>query len=449
MRLTNPLLPNEVGRTALLAFLLFTNTLVLEASDVIATSGFVSNVGVDQILVVWAAVMLITMLTASAYSIFVDRVQRGRFAVLLFFGTSLIHLGVYFLFTAQLPSFFTYGLLSIIIEQQWALLPMIVWALASDMFTVAAAKRVFPLLSTVVIIGKVVGNGIAAALGEWLAQASYTLLIFNSGLLLLAAVLLFLVLPRLGTLNQQRLIPDERLRDQLKEGLDFVQHVPAYRFLALIMILMGFCLNTIQYQFLVDVATTYTDPGQLQAFYGIFKLASVPVMLLVQSTVTPWLLQHTSFKTIFAWMPGSTFLALLLTCFWLSPTGGLLVTGAIVGNYLMRVVVSSIDQPARQAFQGLVPDQRRGRVSALMGGFLYQGGSVLSCLVVGGLLLGVQAGWFLGEMGRVLYTGVALICALAALVLVYYLYRSYDASMLNWRLKRRQHGKSVLDQLKF
>lgn len=302
MRLTNPLLPNEVGRTALLAFLLFTNTLVLEASDVIATSGFVSNVGVDQILVVWAAVMLITMLTASAYSIFVDRVQRGRFAVLLFFGTSLIHLGVYFLFTAQLPSFFTYGLLSIIIEQQWALLPMIVWALASDMFTVAAAKRVFPLLSTVVIIGKVVGNGIAAALGEWLAQASYTLLIFNSGLLLLAAVLLFLVLPRLGTLNQQRLIPDERLRDQLKEGLDFVQHVPAYRFLALIMILMGFCLNTIQYQFLVDVATTYTDPGQLQAFYGIFKLASVPVMLLVQSTVTPWLLQHTSFKTIFAWM---------------------------------------------------------------------------------------------------------------------------------------------------
>lgn len=442
------LLPGEFGRVGLLAFLLFTNTLVLESSEVIATSGFVSQVGVDQILVVWAMVMLVAMVTSSLYALVVDRVDRIWLGVALFFGASLVYLGLYALFVASVPSFLAYGLLAIFTEQQWTLLPLLVWALANDLFSVAAAKRLFPLLSASVIIGGVVGNALAAALGQWLGEATHLLLVLNGGLLLLGAAALAVIRPRL-TLTPLSAEAGDHLRDMVKEGFEFVREVPAYRFLALIMILMGFALNTIQYQFLVDLAAHYTGPGQLQTFYGLFKIASVPVLLVIQAFLTPWLLNQPGFKGIFAVMPGSMFLALLLMLFWIAPVGGLMLTGAIIGNYLIRLVLTGIDQPARQAFQGLIPDQRRGRVSTFMEGYLYPAGSILSCLVTGGVVLLMQQGWLAPMVGRSLYLGVATISALVALILARQLYLSYDQSMLNWRLKRRQHRRSVLDQLEF
>ncbi|MBP1466967.1 hypothetical protein EYB53_014735 [Candidatus Chloroploca sp. M-50] len=442
------LLPGEFGRVGLLAFLLFTNTLVLESSEVIATSGFVSQVGVDQILVVWAMVMLVAMVTSSLYALVVDRVDRIWLGVALFFGASLVYLGLYALFVADVPSFLAYGLLAIFTEQQWTLLPLLVWALANDLFSVAAAKRLFPLLSASVIIGGVVGNALAAALGQWLGEATHLLLLLNGGLLLLGAAALAVIRPRL-TLTPPSAEAGDHVRDMVKEGFEFVREVPAYRFLALIMILMGFALNTIQYQFLVDLAAHYTGPGQLQTFYGLFKIASVPVLLVIQAFLTPWLLKQPGFKGIFAVMPGSMFLALLLMLFWIAPVGGLMLTGAIIGNYLIRLVLTGIDQPARQAFQGLIPDQRRGRVSTFMEGYLYPAGSILSCLVTGGVVLLMQQGWLAPLVGRSLYLGVATISALVALILARQLYLSYDQSMLNWRLKRRQHRRSVLDQLEF
>ena len=40
------------------------------------------------------------------------------------------------------------------------------------------------------------------------------------------------------------------------------------------------------------------------------------------------------------------------------------IVGITLGNLLTRVVLLGVDEPARHAFQGLVPDERRGRVSA-------------------------------------------------------------------------------------
>ncbi len=448
MRFKLPLRSGEAGRVALLAFLLFTNTLVLESNEVIATSGFVRSVGVEGILFVWGLVMAITMLTSSAYSLFIDHMDRAHLGAILFLLGSLIYLGFYGLLRVGISDFIVYGLLAIVTEQQWTVLPLVIWALANDMFTTAPAKRIFPLLATVVIIGGVAGNALAAALGQQLGDQNDALLLFNGILLVLGAALLFFALPKIGGLNQQAK-PTERLRDMLKEGLDFVQNVPAFRFLALIMILMGFCLNTLQYQFLVDLAATFTDPGQLQTFYAVFKLASVPVLVLVQSLVTPRLLSWIGFKAAFAILPATMFLSMLLTLFWISPLGALMMTGAIFGNYLIRIVLNGIDQPARQAFQSMVPDQRRGRVSALMEGFLYQGGSLLSCLTVGGLLIIGSLGWLPAPIVRLLASGLAVLAALLALLLARKLFRRYDESLLNWRLRRRQQGRSVLDQLKF
>ena len=42
-----------------------------------------------------------------------------------------------------------------------------------------------------------------------------------------------------------------------------------------------------------------------------------------------------------------------------------------------------VDIPARKAFEGLVPDERRGRVSAFLDGMLYSLGAVLGAMLLG------------------------------------------------------------------
>lgn len=446
MKFLPRILPGEPGRVLLLSFLLCINALVLESTEVVATSGFVSNVGVPQILAVWTTVMLIAMLASSGYVLVVDRVNRAGLGIGLFLIFSLIYTGFYLMFIVGAPDFLTYGLLAVITEQQWTLLPLLIWALANDTFTVSEAKRLFPLLSAMAFLGGVVGNALAAAIGQTLGSESYRLLLINAVLVLFGAGALLFSRSRLTT-PPQHVSTHLPLHVVIREGIEFVRDVPAYRFLSIAMILMGLCLNTIEFQFLYDVATHYTDPGRLQTFYAIYKIASVPVLLLLQAWGAAWLLNHIGFKHIFALLPGGTFLALLLTMIWINPIG--IFTGAIVGSYVVRQMLAGIDQPARRAFQGLVPDQRRGRVSALMEGFLYPLGSVLSCAFIGSVLFGVSQGWLAPATGRLVYIGGALVCAAAALVAIQRFHTSYDKSMLSWRLKRRQHGRSILDQLEF
>jgi MFS family permease len=442
-------LPTERMRVGVLAFLLFVNSFVLESNEVVATSGFVSNVGVSQILLVWAAVMFLALVGSSTYSLFTDRVERRRLGIILFCSFSLIYIGFYVMFLLHAPDFIAYSLLAILNEQQWTLFPLLIWSLANDMFSIPESKRLFPLLAAMVVIGSICGNAIAAAIGQTLGGKSYGLLLFNAFLMLVCAAALLVARARIRG-RKPKTAATRGFLNNLREGLSFVRDVPAYRFLSIAMILVGFCLNTIEYQFLVDVSTSYSDPGHLQTFYGIFKVMSVPALLFLQGFAVSWFIKRVGMKYTFAFMPGITLLAVLLTIFWISPVGGVVIlTGAIVGDYLMRVTLSGIDEPSRKIFEGYVPEQRRGRVSALMDGVLYPLGSVISCALVGLVVFAVSQTWIDASSGRMLYIGMALVAALAALWAIRSFFMCYEKSMLNWRLSRRKKSTNVLDKLDF
>jgi len=52
MTLLNRIMPDERGRFLLLAVLFFLNSMILESNEVVATSGFISSIGVSQIVLV-------------------------------------------------------------------------------------------------------------------------------------------------------------------------------------------------------------------------------------------------------------------------------------------------------------------------------------------------------------------------------------------------------------
>ncbi len=446
-----PIKRNEVGRFTLLAALFFINTLVLESNEVVATSGFVREAGVSRLLIVWTVVMASVLLSSSAYSLVVDRIDRERFSIVLFFILGLLYLGFYFLFSTNVPQQISFGLLAVLTEQHWITMPLLLYAVANDIFDVTEAKRIFPVLTIPTILGSITGNSVAAAIGQFFGDATYQLLLVNSMLILIGGLILILTLPNLELYEHSKSNNADRLRDIWQEGVGFIRDVPSFRYLTIAMLLLGICLNTIEFRFLADVAMLANEPGQLATFYGVFKIVTaVGLLILAQSGLVSTLLNKLGFKNIFMVLPGSMTLGLMLSLVWIFPLSGtILITGSIMAAFTTRLTLTGVDEPSRRAFQGLVPDQRRGRVSAFMDGYLYPLGSILGCAVLGVIEILAFLDVITRPTSRWVSLIIALVCAVSALWAIFKYRENYDKSMLNWRLKRRSRGRSILNELEF
>jgi MFS family permease len=123
------------------------------------------------------------------------------------------------------------------------------------------------------------------------------------------------------------------------------------------------------------------------------------------------------------------------------------VVSAIGGMVLPKVAQFTAYDSARRSFQALVPEERRGRVSMLVESYLFAFGVILASLIILGALF--LSRW-IGEMATsYIYRWLAVVSAIWALWAIVKMRQVYDKSMLDWRLKRRQRGSSVLDKLEF
>lgn len=418
----------------IVAFLLI-NSLVLESNEVIATSGFVSHVGVQHIVWVWALDMVVVMVTAALYSLIVDRVNRVALTMRLFMLFSFFYLAIYLLFQVETLTWLVYPLLTILNDQQWSLFGLLIWALASDIFSTAQSKRLFPLLAMAVIVGSIVGNSAVAAVSQFLQGRGDQLLLLNA-LLLTGLALTLAILQWRGKfeISVRPAGNDERLMDILREGFAFVQDVPLFRYLALAMIPLGLAYNTIEYHLLYTLSTM--DAATLQTTYGMFKSVTAFSLLLIQALVTTRVINHFGLRRVFSFLPLVLLIGLGSTL--------ILPAFAILGvNYLARVTLQGIDEPARQTLKNLVPDERRGRVSAFLNGYLYPVGSVLGCIIIGLIMQLVSRGFISAHVGQLSYILLSIFGLFFALWAVFQLYQHYDASLLNWRLDRRKRRRSV------
>lgn len=442
--LDNRVRVHERTRFGLLAILLLFNSLVLESNEVLATGGFANQVGAEFLPGLWAADMLIVMLTSALYSLKIDRSNRNKLTIWVLAGLGIAYLTLYIGFMLQLPNWLTYSIFAILTDQQWLLVPLLVWTLTNDAFSTSAAKRLIPLLGLVVLLGQFLGNSMTAAATAFMAGSelgSINLLLVNASVLVLLSVM-FGLSTRIIQINARRAAEEVTVLENLREGIEFVSTIPAYRFLGIAMILMGFALNIVEFHFIWRVTDTYTSLADLQFFYGMFKSVAIVLLAIIQIWIVTKLLQNLGFERIFSCMP------IAITCGLAFALLGPGIFSIALGNLLTRVTLLGIDEPARHAFQGLVPDERRGRVSAVMDGYLYPTGAILSCGMLLGILGLVKVNYFTLVTAQTIYLVVGLLCALLALFAIVNMYISYDKSMLNWRLQRKRRS-SQLDNLTF
>jgi AAA family ATP:ADP antiporter len=425
--------PGEARTVVVLGLLLLSNSLALEIAEVVSVSGFLSQVEVPHILIVWFVDMLLIILTAGLQSLIVDRFKRVDLMCWMSFAIGMVYFVLQALFLVGVPGWFNYSFLFLLADQQWLFFPLIFWILANDMFGVAEAKRLFPLIAAFGFIGQILGLGIAAAAPTVLSGMgleSHNLLLLNGILYMVTFVLAMAALR--GADVRETVRKHETLRETLSEGWGFVREVPSFRYLMLIMVAVSLVITILDFHFLRLSDTSYGQgPVGFQTFYSLYRLGLTLLSIIVQSFLTSRIFNKVGLKNAFFFLPASI---LVSAGVMLGLPGLITATGGIA---LSRLTQETIDESARKAFQALVPEERRGRVSMFMDSYMFAIGTIIGCLITGTIVFVV--GHFVDTATEsFIYLTVASLVSLFAIWAVFRLRAVYDSSLFNWRLKRRQ-----------
>lgn len=431
----------ELGIVVVLGLLLLCNSVALEVADVVAISGFLSEVGLPQLLLVWIADMLLILLTTGLQSLVVDRFDRIGLIRGMIFAFIFVYTLLRLLFAFGSPAWFNYSFLYVLSDQQWLFFPLVFWILANDIFDMAQAKRLFPLIAAFGFVGQIIGLGLSAAAPQVLGSQGVSSIELISVIVLLYLVALGITSFGLRGVNiRETTHQSETVGETLAEGWKFIREVKSFRYLTLSMMVVGLALTIIEFHFLSVSDATFTAAGNFQTFYSLYRLGFTVLAIIFQSLVTSRIINRIDLKNTFLILPG----ALLASAVSMLVVPGIVLAAS--GRGLSRLVYSTVDESARKAFQALVPEERRGRVSIFMESYLPAAGTILGSFILGIIvLIGIPTDTYYPE----LYLGIAAGGAVLAVWLVIQMRKFYDSSLWNWRLKRRQRRADVLDKLDF
>lgn len=430
--------PGETGLVLALGLVLFINDATMGIAKVVSVSGFLSKYSDFYLLPVWAVDMALLILATGLQSLIIDRFKRLK----LLSGVIIILAAVYGLLSISflLQSFpiqISYTLLYLLTDQQWLMVPLIFWILANDTFDPGQGRRLFPLIGTFAFVGTIVGLFVAQ-LDTVIGFGPVRLLVVNSAAFLLALAVIQIALRK----RPIRQTPQEKITiaDALSGGWLFIRDVPAFRYLSVSMLAVGITLTILLYDSLSD-ASIELGTG-FQSFYAIYSLLIAIASILVQF-LSGKIIEKLGLKDSFIILPLTMLLGSIVNFF----VPGYVSSAAAQG--FSRVALQTVDQSSRKAFQALVPEEKRGRVSIFIDSYLPSLGTILGSLITYGIIVvGISRGVSRDVLAPY-YLGLAAVAGLIA-VIAFFLMRSvYDQSMLNWQLKRRSRGSSVLDQLDF
>jgi len=429
--------PGELGLVSVLGAILFVNYAAMGITKVVSVSGFLSQVKDQYILLVWAVDMALLILATGLQSLIVDRFDRVKLmvAVLLVFTGLYALLPLSFLFEL-FPKSIAYTLIYLLNDQQWRFFPVVFWILVNDIFDPTAGRRLLPVISNFAFVGTIVGLGVAA-LDARLGFGTVNLLYLN-------AIIFFagFLAARFG-LRKIRIVSatktDASMKKTFTEGWEFIRTIPAFAYQAVGMLVAGAVMTILLYDALSDA---HLDLGKgFQSFYATYNLLIAVASIVVQS-LSRVVIEKLTLRNSFLVQPFVMLASTVLNFF----VPGYM--GSAVGQGVARATYDTLDLANRKATQALVPNEKRGRVSMFIDSYLPSLGTILGSLITFGIIAaGLGLGWTRDLYGLI-YLGLGILLAIVAIWAAFRVRKTYEASLLNWQLKRRTRGSSgVLDNL--
>lgn len=255
----------------------------------------------------------------------------------------------------------------------------VVWTISGEVCDARQAKRLFPLFTSMGILGSVLGN----LLTGFMANVAGT-----ENLIVLYAVLLAVGFFLTREITRLYFRPETvgkkyRLIDDMRSGFDFVHGSQLFRLVAVSSILYSILFFTVDFPFSEIMAVQFRgDEASLAGFKGVFTSITTAVTFLVSLFVANRLYTRLGIINSILTMPVTYAVGFII--FFASFS----FSGAVFVRFSQLVFLGGIMGTAWNALFNVVPPERRGQVLAFNNGVPAQLGVFLSGVLI---LLSKQA----------------------------------------------------------
>ncbi len=387
--------PEEMRMVALVAGLF----LVVQAGqgfgDIAAFALFVSR-NADRLPTLYAPLGLIVFLVSLGYTASLGRFQNATvvrwflsgFAVLL-----AVEWVVIVVVGVEITQIFW-----LTVNGMGIVLGTLLWTVAGEVCEARQAKRIFPLFTSIGILGSVLGNSLTGVLAKWLGTSN---LILVYAALLGGSFLLLREITRAYFKPEPELLVEYDFVRDLRTGFDFVRKSGLFRLVAFSSILYSILFFTVDFPFSQFVSQNFSeDVVKVANFKGLFTSGMTLVTFFVALIVANRLYTRLGIVNSILIMPAVYVVGFVVFFIFFR------FEVAASFRFIQQVILGGVMGTAWNALFNVVPIDRRGQVLAFMNGVPAQIGVILS-----GLLL-VAGTRIFSSSQQILVMGVlvALVC---------------------------------------
>ncbi|MGA8181347.1 MAG: Npt1/Npt2 family nucleotide transporter [Desulfobacterales bacterium] len=336
-----------------------------------AETAFLKRYGVEYLPIVYMLNSIALFIIMGALTGIMVRVPGARILSYLFVFCGVSVAGIRFLIPFNID--LIYPVLFMLKAQYEALLGLLFWNLANDLFNTRQSKRLFSLITAGGVIGSIIGSFGTPFLAK--AITLDNLLLCYLAITLVGAMLV----KRMGKEYPTLLFSDKKnkksktrrnLFGEFKKILPLMKESSLIKILILLTFLPNIIIPILNYQFNYAVNAQFATESGLIQFFGYFRgflnIGSLIILLFVGRIYGRWglpvaLMFHPA-NYVFA------FLAFLLRFD---------IFAAIYARVSTMILRTTINNPARNILMGLIPDSLRSVLRPFLRGTVVRVGLLL------------------------------------------------------------------------
>ncbi len=365
--------PDEVRMVTLVAALFLCIQAGQGFGENAAFALFLSRIDVDVLPYMYMGLGGVVFLASVAYSASLTRFQNASVVVNLLAGSFLLF-AMEWVAIVLFGSSLSYPALWLTTYGMSVVLGTMLWTVAGEICDARQAKRLFPIFTSMGILGSVLGNSLTGIAANNLGTNS---LIILYALLLAAGLSLTRIITKDYFVHETSMHLRFSMVNDIRAGYDFVRGSGLFRLVAVSSILYSVLFFTVDFPFSERVSDFYqNDAAGLAGFKGTFTSVTTAVTFLVSLFLANRLYTKLGIVNSVLIMPITYVVAFVI--FFASFN----IWGAMGARFSQLVVLGGLMGTAWNALFNVVPPDRRGQVLAFSNGVPAQIGVVLSGLLI-------------------------------------------------------------------
>lgn len=364
--------PDETRMVILVAALFFCIQAGQGIGENAAFALFLARLDVDLLPYMYMGLGGVVFLASLAYATSLSRFQNSSVVIYLLGGAVLVFITQWA--AIVLLDFALYPMLWLTTFGMGVILSTLLWTVAGEVCDARQAKRLFPLFTSMAILGSVVGNSLTGVFANFAGTDNLIILyggLLGTGLFLTRKITSVFFKPKSLTSASYNLIEDVRA------GYDFVRASPLFRLMAFSSIIYSVLFFTLDFSFSDIVSVQFSgDVAGLAAFKGLFTSITTAVTFAVSLFFANRL--YTRLGIVNSVLIYSLTCIAAIVLFFIRFD----LWGAVGARFAQMVVLGGFASTAWNALFNVVPSERRGQVLAFNNGVPTQVGVVLSGLLI-------------------------------------------------------------------